>query len=230
MAVSDAFCVLDNLLTAHVLAADVVTAVQPEAEVTINTSSSSVYEHDRMLLDLLAAARGRRRSERRRPLRGRAPGGPRRRLPAAPRRGGGHAPVLRRHVALRRGARAGPGAGLGPAARPHAAPGPAARGRRGAGVAAGPRPRRGRLRLVRPGGQPRHPRPGPPHGRPAGATGPSGAPCGTSSRTRRGCGPGAPPRRPCARACPCGWSKRRRHSFVLLRIFAPKSDLFLDRD
>ena len=53
MAVSDAFCALDNLLTAHVLAADVVTAVQPEAEVTVNTSSSSVYEHDRMLLDLL---------------------------------------------------------------------------------------------------------------------------------------------------------------------------------
>ena len=53
MAVSDAFCALDNLLTAHVLAADVVTDVQPEAEVTMNTSSSSVYEHDRMLLDLL---------------------------------------------------------------------------------------------------------------------------------------------------------------------------------
>ena len=27
--------------------------MQPEAEVTINTSSSSIYEHDRMLLDLL---------------------------------------------------------------------------------------------------------------------------------------------------------------------------------
>ena len=53
MAASDAYCVLDNLLTAHVLAADAVTAVQPEAQVTINTSSSSVYEHDRMLLDLL---------------------------------------------------------------------------------------------------------------------------------------------------------------------------------
>ena len=53
MAVSDAFCALDNLLTAHVLAADAVTAVQPAAEVTVNTSSSSIYEHDRMLLDLL---------------------------------------------------------------------------------------------------------------------------------------------------------------------------------
>ncbi len=53
MAVSDAYCVLDNLLTAHVLAAEAVTAVQSGAEVTINTSSSSVYELDRMLLDLL---------------------------------------------------------------------------------------------------------------------------------------------------------------------------------
>ena len=53
MAVADAYCALDNLLTAHVLAADVVSDVQPEAEVTMNTSSSSIYEHDRMLLDLL---------------------------------------------------------------------------------------------------------------------------------------------------------------------------------
>ena len=53
MAVSDAFCVLDNLLTAHVLAAETITSVQGDAEVTLNTSSSSVYELDRMLLDLL---------------------------------------------------------------------------------------------------------------------------------------------------------------------------------
>jgi hypothetical protein len=53
MAVSDAFCVLDNLLTAHVLASDAIVAVQPDAAVTINTSSSSVYELDRMLNDLL---------------------------------------------------------------------------------------------------------------------------------------------------------------------------------
>jgi beta-glucosidase len=53
MAVSDAYCVLDNLLTAHVLAADAVVEVQPEAQVTLNTSSSSVYEHDRLLFDLL---------------------------------------------------------------------------------------------------------------------------------------------------------------------------------
>ena len=53
MAVADAYCVLDNLLTAHVLAADAVMAVQPDAEITCNTSSSSIYEHDRLLTDLL---------------------------------------------------------------------------------------------------------------------------------------------------------------------------------
>lgn len=53
MALSDAYCVLDNLLCAHVLAADAVAEVQPEAEVTMNTSSSSIYEHDRMLVDLV---------------------------------------------------------------------------------------------------------------------------------------------------------------------------------
>jgi beta-glucosidase len=52
-AFADAFCVLDNLLTAHVLAADAIVAVQPEAQVTCNTSSSSIYEHDRLLIDLL---------------------------------------------------------------------------------------------------------------------------------------------------------------------------------
>ncbi len=53
MAVSDAYCVLDNLLTAHVLSSDAIVAIQPEAEVTCNTSSSSIYEHDRLLTDLL---------------------------------------------------------------------------------------------------------------------------------------------------------------------------------
>ena len=52
-AFADAFCVLDNLLTAHVLAADAILAVQPEAQVTSTTSSSSLYEHDRLLTDLL---------------------------------------------------------------------------------------------------------------------------------------------------------------------------------
>jgi beta-glucosidase/6-phospho-beta-glucosidase/beta-galactosidase len=53
MAVSDAYCVLDNLLTAHVLAADAIVSLQPDASVTCNTSSSSIYEHDRLLTDLL---------------------------------------------------------------------------------------------------------------------------------------------------------------------------------
>jgi beta-glucosidase len=52
-AFSDAYCVLDNLLTAHVLATEVIRAVQPHAQVTLNTSSSSIYEHDRMVFDLL---------------------------------------------------------------------------------------------------------------------------------------------------------------------------------
>jgi beta-glucosidase len=53
LAFADAWCVLDNLLTAHVLAANAVRAAQPEALVTTNTSSSSIYEHDRLLTDLL---------------------------------------------------------------------------------------------------------------------------------------------------------------------------------
>jgi beta-glucosidase len=53
LAFADAYCVLDNLLTAHVLAADAIAAVQPGAEVACNTSSSSIYEHDRLLTDLL---------------------------------------------------------------------------------------------------------------------------------------------------------------------------------
>jgi beta-glucosidase/6-phospho-beta-glucosidase/beta-galactosidase len=53
LAFADAYCVLDNLLVAHVLAADAISAVQPDAEVTCNTSSSSIYEHDRLVVDLL---------------------------------------------------------------------------------------------------------------------------------------------------------------------------------
>jgi beta-glucosidase len=52
-AFADAYCVLDNLLTAHVLASDAIVAVQPEARITCNTSASSIYEQDRMLNDLL---------------------------------------------------------------------------------------------------------------------------------------------------------------------------------
>lgn len=54
-AFDQAFAVLDNLLTAHVLAHRAVHAVQPDALVTVNTSSSSIYEHDRLLTDLLTA-------------------------------------------------------------------------------------------------------------------------------------------------------------------------------
>jgi len=54
MAFADAFTVLDNLLTAHVLAYRTVHEVQPAAMVTVNTSSSSIYEHDRLLTDLLS--------------------------------------------------------------------------------------------------------------------------------------------------------------------------------
>ncbi len=53
-AFADAYCVLDNLLTAHVQAFDAIAAVQRDAEVTCNTSSSSIYEHDRLLTDLLS--------------------------------------------------------------------------------------------------------------------------------------------------------------------------------
>jgi beta-glucosidase len=53
-AFADAFCVLDNLLSAHVLASDAIVALQPEAEVVCNTSSSSIYESDRLVTDLLS--------------------------------------------------------------------------------------------------------------------------------------------------------------------------------
>ena len=54
-AFTEAFTVLDNLLTGHVLAYRAIHAVQPDARVTVNTSSSSIYEHDRLLTDLLSA-------------------------------------------------------------------------------------------------------------------------------------------------------------------------------
>ena len=53
----DAFCVLDNLLSAHVLASDAIVAAQPDAQVACNTSSSSIYESDRLVTDLLMLAR-----------------------------------------------------------------------------------------------------------------------------------------------------------------------------
>lgn len=53
-AFADAFCVLDNLLSAHVLASDAIVALQPQAQVVCNTSSSSIYEGDRIVTDLLS--------------------------------------------------------------------------------------------------------------------------------------------------------------------------------
>ena len=54
-AVADAWAVADNLLTAHVLAYDVIHQAQPDAVVTTSTSSSSFYDCDRLLDDLLCA-------------------------------------------------------------------------------------------------------------------------------------------------------------------------------
>ena len=52
---AEAFTVLDHLLAAHVLAYRAIRSVQPAAEITVNTSSSTIYEHDRLLTDLLCA-------------------------------------------------------------------------------------------------------------------------------------------------------------------------------
>ena len=208
MAVSDAYCVLDNLLCAHVLAADVIAEMQPDSEVTMNTSSSSIYEHDRMLVDLLGLRESGIDPSRRRHLRRRAPGRARRRVPAAARRGGVAAPVLRRGVAVWDGPPAGEHRRLGRAARPRAAPGAAACGRRRRSVAAcacrsTPRASTGTTRSR---ATPCGCRDGAPPGV-AVATGRSGAPCGTRCRIQPPWGRGAPPRRRCARGCRCGSSR-----------------------
>ncbi|MGH9089974.1 MAG: family 1 glycosylhydrolase [Acidimicrobiales bacterium] len=54
-AVADAWAVADNLLTAHVLAYSAVHAAQPGAQVTTNTSTSTLYDYDRIVTDLLCA-------------------------------------------------------------------------------------------------------------------------------------------------------------------------------
>ncbi len=50
---TDAALALDNLLTAHVLAYEMIHRARPDATVTTNNSGLSVYEYDRMLIDLL---------------------------------------------------------------------------------------------------------------------------------------------------------------------------------
>jgi beta-glucosidase len=54
-AVADAWTVADNLLVAHVLAYRAIHAAQPDALVTINTSTSTIYDYDRIATDLLCA-------------------------------------------------------------------------------------------------------------------------------------------------------------------------------
>ena len=51
--IDDTAVALDNLLAAHVTAYDAIHAARPDAVVTTNNFASSVYEYDRMLLDVL---------------------------------------------------------------------------------------------------------------------------------------------------------------------------------
>ncbi len=52
---ADAALALDNLLAAHVFAYDAIHAGRPDAVVTTNNASVTVYEYDRLLVDLLLA-------------------------------------------------------------------------------------------------------------------------------------------------------------------------------
>lgn len=54
-AFADAWAVVDNLLTAHVLAHEVIHDHQSEAVVTCNPDASTLYDQDRLLTDLLVA-------------------------------------------------------------------------------------------------------------------------------------------------------------------------------
>jgi beta-glucosidase/6-phospho-beta-glucosidase/beta-galactosidase len=56
-AVADAWTVVGNLLTAHVLATREIRRARPDAEVTVNTSASTIYDYDRLLTDVLLAPR-----------------------------------------------------------------------------------------------------------------------------------------------------------------------------
>jgi len=55
VAPADAWVVTDNLLTAHVMAYQEIKQHYPHAVVTTNTSASSIYDYDRLLVDLLCA-------------------------------------------------------------------------------------------------------------------------------------------------------------------------------
>jgi len=55
MALADVATALDHLLAAHVRAYEVVHRIQPDAVVTTNNSTLSIYEVDRMLVDVLLA-------------------------------------------------------------------------------------------------------------------------------------------------------------------------------
>ena len=108
-AFGDAAVALDNLLTAHVFGYDTIHAERPDAVVTTNNACLTVYEYDRMLVDLLLA-----RShgvERRRPRR------LARRTPPAPLRAAAHARAPARRCSRRA---AGP---PGPLRRRRAGPG-----------------------------------------------------------------------------------------------------------
>ncbi|MGH9078752.1 MAG: family 1 glycosylhydrolase [Acidimicrobiales bacterium] len=58
LAFGDAAIAADNLLAAHVLAYDVIHRARPDALVTTNNACLSIYEHDRLLIDLLLARGG----------------------------------------------------------------------------------------------------------------------------------------------------------------------------
>jgi len=55
LALGDAAIAVDNLLAAHVAAYEVIHRVRPDAVVTTNNSCMSLYEQDRLLIDLLLA-------------------------------------------------------------------------------------------------------------------------------------------------------------------------------
>ena len=56
-AISDALCVIDNLLVAHLLLSRIIKRHRPDAEVTLTMTSSSAYDFSAIYLDLLEAPR-----------------------------------------------------------------------------------------------------------------------------------------------------------------------------